>query len=182
MFLPRPAARPADIARALRAERATYTANGDRPAPRPGFREDKLVTDIGDAAIFDAAVRALGRFEHYPSFTTVHAPHRPPREGDTFVTEARHLGFSSVNPCRVHAVETGDDRFAFAFHTLEGHAEQGEERFSVERIEGRVVYTIHAISRPTGWIARLGSPVARVYQRRFQRESIERMCALSLSG
>jgi uncharacterized protein (UPF0548 family) len=43
----------------------------------------------------------------------------------------------SLNPCRVVYVleETGGEveRYGFAFGTLPGHSEEGEERFTVER-------------------------------------------------
>jgi uncharacterized protein (UPF0548 family) len=64
------------------------------------------------------------------------------------------------------------NRFGFAYGTLPGHAECGEEIFMVERHEDDSVhYVIKAFSRPRLWLARLGYPIARAQQRKFVRDS-----------
>ena len=64
-------------------------------------------------------------------------------------------------------------RFGFAYGTLPGHAESGEERFLVEwdRADDAVWYDILAFSRPRHPLARLGYPLTRRTQRRFARDS-----------
>jgi uncharacterized protein (UPF0548 family) len=65
----------------------------------------------------------------------LHPPAAAVREGSTVLVVARHLGFWSMNPCRVvHVFEAQGrtSRFGFSYGTLEGHAECGEERFVVE--------------------------------------------------
>ena len=66
-------------------------------------------------------------------------------------------------------------RFGFAYGTLPGHAECGEERFLIEwdQAEGSVWYDILAFSRPRHPLARLGYPLSRLVQKRFARESAE---------
>jgi uncharacterized protein (UPF0548 family) len=63
------------------------------------------------------------------------------------------------------------------------HAEQGEEIFEVllrpETYE--VVYRIRAVSRPRALLARMGYPVARMFQARFRRDSAEAMRRASMS-
>jgi hypothetical protein len=61
--------------------------------------------------------------------------------------------------------------------TLPGHAESGEERFTVEwrEADGAVWYDILAFSRPRQLLARLGYPFARRLQRRFARDSAAAM-------
>ena len=45
----------------------------------------------------------------------------------------RHLGFWSLNGCRVlYHLDGGDTRFGFAYGTLTNHAEAGEELFALE--------------------------------------------------
>jgi uncharacterized protein (UPF0548 family) len=65
-------------------------------------------------------------------------------------------------PCRVVREVDEPDRCGFAYGTLHGHPEAGEEEFLV-RIgdDGTVEVVITAFSRPATWWARLGSPVAR---------------------
>lgn len=58
------------------------------------------------------------------------------------------------------------DRVGFAYGTLPGHPECGEQSFVVTRDEtGAVWFTIRAFSRPARWFSRLGAPVTRVLQR-----------------
>ncbi|MCW2620693.1 MAG: hypothetical protein JWL64_295 [Frankiales bacterium] len=65
-------------------------------------------------------------------------------------------------PCRVVAVVEEPDRRGFAYGTLPGHPESGEERFTVTHTEDdRVVLEIVAFSRAATWWSRLSGPVAR---------------------
>jgi uncharacterized protein (UPF0548 family) len=85
-----------------------------------------------------------------------------------------------LNACRiVDAIdERGPvERFGFAYGTLPGHAERGEERFLVEwhHTDDSVWFDILAFSRPRHWLARLGYPVVRLLQKRFGREAVASM-------
>ncbi|WP_420876813.1 DUF1990 family protein [Rhodococcus zopfii] len=71
-------------------------------------------------------------------------------------------------PCEVVYVVDEPRRRGFAYGTLTGHPERGEEYFGVEwRADDTVVLTIRAFSRPAAWWARAGAPVARLVQRRI---------------
>lgn len=85
-----------------------------------------------------------------------------------------------LNACRiVDAIdERGPvERFGFAYGTLPGHAERGEERFLVEwhHMDDSVWFDILAFSRPRHWLARLGYPVVRLLQKRFARDAVASM-------
>lgn len=70
--------------------------------------------------------------------------------------------------CEVVYVVDEPHRIGFAYGTLPGHPESGEERFCVElRPDGTVELSVTAFSRPDTWWSRLGSPVARLAQRRI---------------
>ena len=59
-------------------------------------------------------------------------------------------------------------RRGFAYGTLQGHPEQGEERFCVEwREDDAVVLTITAFSRPGTWWSRALTPISRRLQQRY---------------
>lgn len=64
-------------------------------------------------------------------------------------------------------------KFGFAYGTLPGHAEIGEERFLLEwdRATDSVCYDILAFSRPNHFLTRLGYPLVRRTQKRFGRDS-----------
>lgn len=73
-------------------------------------------------------------------------------------------------PCRVVYAVTEDDRGGFAYGTLPGHPESGEELFLVELTEsGAVTFTVTAFSRPATLLVRLGGRVSWAVQRRAIR-------------
>lgn len=142
-----------------------------------GFQvdEQEVVVGQGDAA-FERAKVALTEWRHFdtgwvevfPTFASV-AP------GTVVAVLLRHLGFWSLNGCRVVYALDGDGsrEFGFAYGTLTNHAESGEEifRVSLHPATGEVSYGIRAASRPRALLARLGYPVTRSFQARFRRES-----------
>jgi uncharacterized protein (UPF0548 family) len=77
-----------------------------------------------------------------------------------------HLGPVRA-PCRVVYVVDEPDRRGFAYGTLPGHAESGEERFVVryDPATDDVYADVVAFSRHATWWSRLGSPVTSVIQR-----------------
>ena len=77
-----------------------------------------------------------------------------------------HLG-PVVAPCRVVYVVDEPDRRGFAYGTLPGHAESGEELFLVryDAATEEVVAEVRAFSRHATWWSRLGSPVTSLIQR-----------------
>ncbi|WP_370329434.1 DUF1990 family protein [Mycolicibacterium hippocampi] len=78
-----------------------------------------------------------------------------------------HLG-PVVAPCRVVYVVDEPDRRGFAYGTLPGHAESGEELFLVryDPATDTVIAEVIAFSRHATWWSRLGSPVTSLVQRR----------------
>jgi uncharacterized protein (UPF0548 family) len=77
-------------------------------------------------------------------------------------------------PDRIVAVVHEPDRFGFAYGTLPGHPERGEEAFLVERhADGRTTATIRVAAKGDWLIARLASPIVR----RLQRAALNRYLA-----
>lgn len=72
-------------------------------------------------------------------------------------------------PCRVVYVLDEPDRRGFAYGTLPGHPEVGEELFAVEYdpADDTVYGSVVAFSRPSTWYVRIGGPVVRLIQRWF---------------
>lgn len=70
-----------------------------------------------------------------------------------------HLG-PVVAPCRVVYVVDEPDRRGFAYGTLPGHPESGEELFLVRYgPNGDVIAEVTAFSRHATWWSRLGAPL-----------------------
>jgi uncharacterized protein (UPF0548 family) len=102
----------------------------------------------------------------------------PPRPGivtgATVLAVFRVLLVFAVVPCRIVYVTEEDRRFGFAYGTLPGHPERGEEAFHVRLAEdGVVTFEIVAFSRPASLLARLGHPVNRLIQGRVTRRYLD---------
>lgn len=92
----------------------------------------------------------------------------------------RHFGFWSLNASRiVYTIEEQGDveKFGFAYGTLPGHVECGEERFTVEyhHSDGAVWYDLFAFSKPSHILAKAGYPISRMLQKQFARDSLKAM-------
>jgi uncharacterized protein (UPF0548 family) len=161
----------------------TYRAVGATAAvPPAGYVVDHTRVMLGEGArTFVAARAALRRWQHF-RLRWVHTwpPETPIQAGQVVVVIARLFGFWWVNACRIVYVvdEQGPvQRYGFAYGTLPGHAESGEERFTVEwhEADDAVWYDILAFSRPQQLLAQLGYPFARRLQKRFARDSAAAM-------
>ena len=99
--------------------------------------------------------------------------HAPVEVGTVVAVLIQHLGFWSLNGCRVLYNVSGDGRFGFAYGTLTNHAESGEELFDVffDPESDEVRYRIRATSKPQAALARIGQPIVRALQARFRRDS-----------
>ena len=148
--------------------------------PPPGYDGDqyRVAVGVGPEA-FAAAIQALRRWEQFPrGWMLIDPPDAPIREGTVVSLPARVYGVWWVNSCRIVEVIDEPTRFGFAYGTLPGHVEAGEERFLIEQTpDGAVWYSILAHSRPRFWLTRLMYPLARRAQRRFARDSMAAMKA-----
>ena len=146
----------------------------------PGYDFDEVVVSIGNGRNdFVRAREALRAWRQFNlGWVEVFPRTAPLAPGSVVAVVMRHLGFWSLNGCRiVYILGDGDTRFGFAYGTLTNHAERGEELFEVaiEQETGAVTYRIRAASRPRAVLARLGYPIARLLQARFRRESVRVM-------
>ena len=92
-------------------------------------------------------------------------------EGTELELRFRWLGrLGPALPARVVYVLDTPAMAGFAYGTLPGHPESGEELFAVElRPDGAVRAFVYAFSRPGNRLVALGSPLARVLQHVFAR-------------
>ena len=126
--------------------------------------------------VFEQACAGLCAWTMFPAPWTRIMPANAPLEKGQVVAMLAHIyGLWWLNACRI--VYTIDEtipvrRFGFAYGTLPGHVERGEERFSIEwHRDDSVWYDLRAFSQPRFWMVRLTKPLARGLQRRFAVES-----------
>jgi uncharacterized protein (UPF0548 family) len=149
-----------------------------RAVPPPGYTVDHNRIQLGaGAAAFERAAEALRRWAMFDiGWVRLCWPETSLAVGATFGVAIRHFGFWSLNSARIVYLLDEDDsvrRYGFAYGTLPGHAERGEERFMVEwrREDDSVWYDLLAYSRPNHPLTWAGYPLTRMLQRRFARDS-----------
>lgn len=146
--------------------------------PPKGFTVDRTRIELGSGeAVCNAARNALQRWQQFRlGWVDVWSPETPLEVGKAVAIMGRVMGLWCLNACRI--VYTVDEsgpitKFGFAYGTLPGHVESGEERFLIEwdRNTDQVRYDILAFSKPNHVLTRLGYPLVRRSQKRFGRDS-----------
>lgn len=161
----------------------TYSAVGATATVLPaGYVLDHTRIKLGAGEdTFEAAKSALRSWEHFHLGWVAASPTETPIEtGQIVAVMGRVLRLWWLNACRIVYVieEVGPIiRFGFAYGTLPGHAESGEERFLIEwdRSSNEVWYDILAFSRPNYFVTKLAYPLVRCFQKKFARDSAAAM-------
>lgn len=150
--------------------------------PPAGFVVDRTRIELGSGeSVFHSAKAALQRWEQFRlGWVEAWSPETPLEPGQVVAIMGWAVGFWWLNSCRI--IYTVDEsgpitKFGFAYGTLPGHVESGEERFLIEwdRDTDKVCYDILAFSRPNHFLTRLGYPLVRRSQKRFGRDSAAAM-------
>ena len=160
----------------------TYSAVGaTSKTPPQDFKIDHNRVQLGmGIETYVRASDALKKWQEFDLGWVSIVPDGVPLEVDEIVAvKARAFGTWSLSATRVVYVineETPSRRFGFAYGTLPDHVECGEERFTIEFNEDQSVwYDILAFSKPRHPLVRMSFPLGRLLQRRFARESMQRM-------
>lgn len=146
----------------------TYDEVGGTRGPLPaGFHHvERRVRIATGRAAYDAAASALSSWGMHRRVGMKVRASTPTAEVDSTVTLS--LGPIKI-PCRVVYVVSEENRAGFAYGTLSGHPEVGEELFVVEfdPADDGVYAVIAAFSRPGRWYTRMGGPIGHLAQRVF---------------
>ncbi|WPB89407.1 DUF1990 family protein [Streptomyces malaysiensis] len=156
------------------ASRLTYPEVGaTRRWPLPsGYRHLRVRTHVGHGrATFEAAGSAVLDWRmHRAVGVSIHAADPVATPGRPVVVG---LGVGRLRlraPCEVVWTVEEETRTGFAYGTLPGHPERGEESFMVTlEPDGSVVLTVTAFSRPASWFSRAGGPLVPLFQRAYAR-------------
>jgi uncharacterized protein (UPF0548 family) len=142
----------------------------------PGYRHDRLTAPLGRGdEVWSRAPEAVRTWwAHHHAGITVTPGDTRIQEGNTILA-SRSLGpILLIAPCRIVYLSDTPNRFGFAYGTLPGHPEQGEEAFHVIRHDdGTVEAEIVAFSRPADLPTRLASPLAREIQKAVTRRYVQ---------
>jgi len=141
-------------------------ASLDGPLP-PGYDHVDGRVRVGTADEFERARAALfGWAPQRHAGIEIHPADARPDVGTTVLLR---IGFGPLRitaPCRVVRVVDEPGRAGFAYGTLPGHPERGEESFVLHRTDSDTMFEIRAFSRPARWFSHVGAPVSRMVQRR----------------
>lgn len=179
-----------DIAEYLEAHRQlqfTYPEQGmtRQDGPQVGYVRDHNRVHLGTgSSLYMESKVALRRWHQFElGWVRVRTNNVPLKPDETVCLQVHFALLWKLFACRiVYIVEEEDTsspikKFGFAYGTLPGHPESGEERFLIEwnSIDDSVWYDILAYSQPGNFAVALGYPFSRLMQKRFARESMASM-------
>lgn len=148
------------------------------PKAIKGFDNDYLRVKIGNGIedyLFAKALLADWRMLP-TSWTVVFPAGDVIKKDQTIVLLAKFAGLWWMNCSRIVYMVNEPRKFGFAYGTLPGHMERGEELFRVEIDHHEEVwYEIKAFSKPRFWLTKLLYPVMRRLQERFRVDSARQL-------
>ena len=154
----------------LEGTEATYSdVGGTLAGTRPdGFHHDHSETLLGQGPdTFQRAVAGLKSWKaHRLPGMSVFPRSQKILSGATVVITLGTPLVALAIPCRIVSVIDGQTSWGFAYGTLPGHPEQGEEAFLVSLSPDKSVrFDIKAFSRPSDPLVRLSGPIGRAIQK-----------------
>jgi uncharacterized protein (UPF0548 family) len=160
-----------DVEAHLRADDLTYDQVGRTSGVLPdGYHHlnTRMIVGLGTDGFAKAARALFGWQMHLRAGLRV-STSSATVEHDAVVMLGIGAGSFRLNaPCRVVYIIDEPNRQGFAYGTLPGHPESGEEAFVVERANDDTVrFSITAFSRPASDLAKLAGPLGRIAQRRM---------------
>ena len=141
------------------------TLAGIRPE---GFHHDHYETSLGEGRhTFLRAVEGLKTWKaHRLLGMGVFPASQAILTGATVVLTFGSPLIALAVPCRIVTVVDGQTQWGFAYGTLPGHPEQGEEAFIVSMSpDQNVRFEIEAFSRPGDPFVKLSGPIGRAMQK-----------------
>lgn len=132
----------------------------------PGYHHLRVRVPVGSPEVFGAAASAVLSWRmHRRAGLFVDA--EPARPGLRITGRLGHPRFGMPVVCEVVAVVDEPGRAGFAYGTVTGHPECGEEAFLVVVEDERTWFEVTAFSRPAAWYARAVRPVVPLLQRAY---------------
>ena len=153
------------------------------PALPTGYRRDRYSVTLGRGdTVFLRGREAIRTWQAHRHVGATLVPAMPEIAVATNVMVALRVGLVYVvAPCRIVYVTDDEDAYGFAYGTLPGHPERGEEAFHVVRgAGGAVAFQVLAFSRPADPLSRVGAPISRRIQKRVTERYLEALAQAAL--
>jgi uncharacterized protein (UPF0548 family) len=145
-------------------------ASADPDRLPPGYDVLRVAVPIGaGGAVFAAAGAAVLEWRMHRAIGVRMTATAPRAEPGVRVVVGMGVGPLRIEaPCEVVWAADGPRRAGFAYGTLPGHPQRGEESFVVEwGPDDAVTLRVTAFSRAAAWYARAGGPLTRALQRAY---------------
>lgn len=156
----------------------TLEMTRDTPVAPPGFVLDHCRGRLGEGeATYQLSVKYLKHWQHFNlGWLDVCNREAPIEAGGLAGLLCSYASVWLLFACRIVYVVNEEKpviKYGFAYGTLPGHPETGEERFLIEwhHADNSVWYDILAISRPGNFAVTLAYPLTRALQKKFARDS-----------
>jgi uncharacterized protein (UPF0548 family) len=164
---------------AARQDELTYGHPGSTlhdPA-RPGANLRSVALDTGGD--LDAATATLRRWATHAGIGAyAYPPGVEPADGETVLIVVPFGPVEMVVPNRIVTVVDEADRFGYAYGTLPGHQESGEEAFVAQRTApDRLRLEVRIDARPATLLTRIGGPIAARVQHVAARRYLQAWAA-----
>ncbi|GAA4019797.1 DUF1990 domain-containing protein [Deinococcus rubellus] len=154
----------------------TYSRLGVTLEPTPHMEQHRVVLGSGERTFQQARAALRGWQTHQSRWLRLYPGGGPPAEGQTVLVLLCLAGWCLAFGCRIVRVLDDERRTGFAYGSLPGHPERGEELFLIEWHEDdRVTFTLRAVSQPANWVYRLGRPAAELMRLLGTRQYIRAM-------
>ncbi len=143
-----------------------------------GYYHIEVRTQVGDGSDFDRAKAGLKSWAVQHGAGAKVFPDIEVSQDATILVILGLFPVYFIAPCRVVRIVDTPDRYGFAYGTIVGHLESGEELFLVERSGDRTYFLVRAFSRPGNVLVRLTGPISRAVQKYFTRRYVRAMINL----
>ena len=165
----------------LRSEPLTYGSVNmtKRPSPPPGFRAIYESTELPHGIGFeDAARRVMSWMIQRDAGVVVSASSDEIAAGVVADLKVTFGPFTLTGPVRVVRVTREARVVGFAYGTLPGHPEAGEEAFLLQQGRHETIFHIRAYSRPATRLAKSTQPIGTLIQRHITRKYLASLAML----
>lgn len=162
----------------VRRLKPTYAPIGVTLTPTPRMEQHRVLLGSGERTFQQARTALRGWQTHQSRWLSLYPDTVPPGEGQTVLVLLKLGGVCLAFGCRIVRVLDDERRSGFAYGSLPGHPERGEELFLIEwHADDTVTFTLRAKSQPANWVYWLGRPFGelmrslgtRQYRRAMQR-------------